>query len=283
METFIDNLIDLLSGGEALFALLRSTLIIVVAVTMHWFATRAIKSLRSHISAKWADGEQVRRAETLGRVLRYLIAVVISLIASMLILNQFGISIAPILGAAGIVGLAVGFGAQSLVRDYFNGICLLLEDQITKGDVVTIVDKTGLVEDVTLRYVRLRDYEGSVHYVPNGLVTTVTNMSRGFAYAVVDVGVAYREDVDHVMQIIVDEGRRLREDPVFGADLLEAFELAGVESLGSSSVVIRGRFRVQPLRQWAVRREFLRRLKIRFDIDKIEIPFPHLTVLRGRS
>ena len=150
METFIDNLIDLLSGGEALFALLRSTLIIVVAVTMHWFATRAIKSLRSHISAKWADREQVRRAETLGRVLRYLIAVVISLIASMLILNQFGISIAPILGAAGIVGLAVGFGAQSLVRDYFNGICLLLEDQITKGDVVTIVDKTGLVEDVTL-------------------------------------------------------------------------------------------------------------------------------------
>ena len=179
MEPFIDNGIDLLSGGEALFALLRATLIVAVAMTLYWSANRAINSLKSHISAKWTDGEQVRRADTLGRVFRYMVSVAISLIASMLILNQFGISIAPILGAAGIVGIAVGFGAQSLVRDYFNGICLLLENQITKGDVVTIVDKTGLVEDVTLRYVRLRDYEGSVHYVPNGLVTTVTNMNIG--------------------------------------------------------------------------------------------------------
>jgi len=283
MQALIDNGLGFLSGDAALISTLRLVAIVVVGMLVYWFANRAIVALRARITAKLSDAEQIRRAETLGRVLRYVISVAIVLIVTLLILNQFGISIAPILGAAGVVGIAIGFGAQSLVRDYFNGIFLLLENQIAKGDVVTIVDKTGVVEDVTLRYVQLRDYEGSVHYIPNGLITTVTNMSRGFAYAVVDIGVAYRENVDQVMQVIEDEGSKLRDDPVFGERVIEPFELAGVDSLGDSAVVIRGRFRVQPLQQWSVRREFLRRVKLRFDADGIEIPFPHLTIYQGQA
>jgi len=283
MQALIDNGLGFLSGDAALISTLRVFAIVVVGMLVYWFANRAVVALRARITAKLSDAEQIRRAETLGRVLRYVISVAIVLIVILLILNQFGISIAPILGAAGVVGIAIGFGAQSLVRDYFNGIFLLLENQIAKGDVVTIVDKTGVVEDVTLRYVQLRDYEGSVHYIPNGLITTVTNMSRGFAYAVVDIGVAYRENVDQVMQVIEDEGRKLRDDPVFGERVLEPLELAGVDSLGDSAVVIRGRFRVQPLQQWSVRREFLRRVKLRFDADGIEIPFPHLTIYQGQA
>ena len=283
MQALIDNGLGFLSGDAALISTLRVFAIVVVGMLVYWFANRAVVALRARITAKLSDAEQIRRAETLGRVLRYVISVAIVLIVILLILNQFGISIAPILGAAGVVGIAIGFGAQSLVRDYFNGIFLLLENQIAKGDVVTIVDKTGVVEDVTLRYVQLRDYEGSVHYIPNGLITTVTNMSRGFAYAVVDIGVAYRENVDQVMQVIEDEGRKLRDDPVFGERVIEPFELAGVDSLGDSAVVIRGRFRVQPLQQWSVRREFLRRVKLRFDADGIEIPFPHLTIYQGQA
>ena len=283
MQALIDNGLGFLSGDAALISTLRLVAIVVVGMLVYWFANRAVVALRARITAKLSDAEQIRRAETLGRVLRYVISVAIVLIVTLLILNQFGISIAPILGAAGVVGIAIGFGAQSLVRDYFNGIFLLLENQIAKGDVVTIVDKTGVVEDVTLRYVQLRDYEGSVHYIPNGLITTVTNMSRGFAYAVVDIGVAYRENVDRVMQVIEDEGSKLRDDPVFGERVIEPFELAGVDSLGDSAVVIRGRFRVQPLQQWSVRREFLRRVKLRFDADGIEIPFPHLTIYQGQA
>ena len=283
MQALIDNGLGFLSGHAALISTLRVVAIVVVGMLVYWFANRAVVALRARITTKLTDAEQIRRAETLGRVLRYVISVAIVLIATLLILNQFGISIAPILGAAGVVGIAIGFGAQSLVRDYFNGIFLLLENQIAKGDVVTIVEKTGVVEDVTLRYVQLRDYEGSVHYIPNGLITTVTNMSRGFAYAVVDIGIAYRENVDQVMRVIEDEGQKLRDDPNFSGRVLEPLELAGVDSLGDSAVVIRARLRVQPLQQWAIRREFLRRVKLRFDADGIEIPFPHLTIYQGQA
>lgn len=283
MLALIENGLGVLSGETAFLSALRVLAIVLVSALAYWLVNRTIISLRTRITEKFTDSEQVRRAETLGRVLRYALSIAIVLIATLLILNQFGISIAPILGAAGVAGIAIGFGAQTLVRDYFNGICLLLENQITKGDVVTIADKTGAVEDITLRYVQLRDYGGSVHYIPNGLISSVTNMSRGFAYAVIDVGVAYRENIDHVMDVIENEGRQLHEDPVLGDSILEPFELAGVEHLGDSAVVIRGRFRVQPLRQWTIRREFLRRLKTRFDAEGIEIPFPHLTIFRGGS
>lgn len=269
-------------GGTALVAL-RVSLIAIAAWLVALFVNRAIRTLRIRIAERLGDREQVKRAETIGRVLRYLVSVVITLIAGVLVLTELGVSVAPILGAAGVVGLAIGFGAQSLVKDYFTGFFILLENQLTNGDVVEIGGKSGLVEDVTLRYVRLRDYEGHVHYVPNSLITTVTNMSRGYAQAVVDVGIAYREDVDEAFAVMREVGREMREDPAFAQRIAADLEIAGVERWDDSAVVLRSRFKVAPLEQWGVRREFLRRLKKAFDARGIEIPYPHLTVYAGAA
>jgi small conductance mechanosensitive channel len=269
-------------GGTALVAL-RVALIAIAAWLAAVFVNRAIRALRIRIAERLGEREQVKRAETLGRVLRYLVSVVITLIAGVLVLTELGVSVAPILGAAGVVGLAIGFGAQSLVKDYFTGFFLLLENQLTNGDVVEVGGKSGLVEDVTLRYVRLRDYGGNVHYVPNNLITTVTNMSRGYAQAVIDVGIAYREDVDEAFAVMREVGREMREDPLFAPRITADLEIAGVESWGDSAVVLRCRFKVAPLEQWGVRREFLRRLKRAFDARGIEIPYPHLTVYAGAA
>lgn len=260
---------------------------IVLIVAMAWlalaFSHKLIRTFRLYISKNLTDDEEVKRAATLGRVFRYIASVVISLITITLILSELGISIAPILGAAGVMGVAVGFGAQSLVKDYFTGFFLLLENQMRLGDVVEAGGKAGVVEEITLRFVRMRDYDGNVHYVPNGTITTVTNKTRGFAYAVVDVGVAYRENVDQALEIMRQAGAELRADSAFANKILEDIEIVGVEAWADSAVVLRCRFKVAPIEQWGVRREYLRRLKHAFDVAGIEIPFPHLTLYPGQN
>lgn len=275
------GLLDPATWGAGTVTGIRVALIVVAAWILVAVLQRLIRLFRKKLQARMDNPEAVKRAATLGRVFRYLVAVVVSLIAGMLVLGELGVSVAPILGAAGVVGLAVGFGAQSLVKDYFAGFFILLEDQVRHGDVVEIAGKSGFVEEITLRYVRLRDYEGNVHYVANGLITTVTNMSRGFAQSVIDVGIAYREDVDEAFGVMRDVARELRADPAFGHRILDDLEIAGVDRWADSAVVLRCRFKVAPLEQWAVRREFLRRLKRAFDERGIEIPFPHLTIYPG--
>jgi len=270
------------TGGAAMTGL-RVLLIVIGSWIVIAVLQRGIRAFRIRIATRFDDREAVQRAETLGRVFRYLAAVVVSLIGGMLILGELGVSVAPILGAAGVVGLAVGFGAQSLVKDYFTGFFLLLENQIRQGDVVALGEHSGLVEEVTLRFVRLRDYDGNVHFVPNGEVKTVINMSRTFAQAVIDVGVAYRENTDHVVALMRDVGQHMRADAAWAPHLLDDLEIAGVERWADSAVVLRCRFRCAPLQQWSVRREYLRRLKHAFDAQGIEIPFPHVTVYAGQD
>jgi small conductance mechanosensitive channel len=284
IKTFLRDASDLWAGlGGAATTGLRIVVILVAAWILIGVLQRAIRAFRIRIASRLDDREAVKRAETLGRVFRYIVAVVVSLIAGMLVLGELGISVAPILGAAGVVGLAVGFGAQSLVKDYFTGFFILLENQIREGDVVKLGDHAGLVEVVTLRYVQLRDYDGNVHFVPNGQITTVVNLSRGFAQAVMDIGVAYRENTDAVMEVMRETGRAMREDPAFAPRILDDLEIAGVERWDDSAVVIRCRFKCVALEQWGVRREYLRRLKHAFDAKGIEIPFPHLTVYAGQD
>jgi small conductance mechanosensitive channel len=283
-----DNFIDIasrwwISLGGAAASLTRIVVIILLAWLLIRVLQRAVKTMRERIASRMDDREAAKRAQTLGRVFRYLVAVVVSLIAGMLVLGELGVSVAPILGAAGVVGLAVGFGAQSLVKDYFTGFFLLLENQIRQGDVIKIGDHAGSVEEVTLRYVQLRDYDGNVHYVPNSTITTVINMSRGFSNAVMDIGVAYRENIDDVMEVMRDVAVQMREQPEFMGKIMADLEIAGVESWGDSAVVIRCRFRTLPLEQWGVKREYLRRLKAAFDAKGIEIPYPHLTVYAGQD
>ena len=265
---------------------LMSGLRILIIVALAWvaikFAHRLIRTFRNYLSRSVQDAEELKRITTLGNVFRYIASVLISLIAGTLMLGAIGISIAPILGAAGVVGVAIGFGAQSLVKDYFTGFFLLLENQLRQGDVIEAGGHGGVVEEITLRYVRMRDYDGNVHYVPNGTITTVTNKTRGFAYAVIDVGIAYRENIDVAFEIMRRVGAELRADPDMAPKILEDLEIAGVNDLANSAVVLRCRFKTAPIEQWGIRREYLRRIKIAFDAAGIEIPFPHVTVYPGQ-
>ncbi|MDX9951321.1 MAG: mechanosensitive ion channel family protein [Methylophilaceae bacterium] len=276
-----------LSDPQTLWLLIKTSLrillIMVIAAILIKISSKLIIKLKQHLKER-ADGdaEELKRIDTLGRVFRYIASILIVVIAIVEVLHQLGISIAPILAAAGVVGVAVGFGAQSLIKDYFNGFFLLLENQIRQGDVVEAGGKGGFVEEVTLRHIKMRDYDGNVHYVPNGIITTVTNMSRGFAHSVIDIGVAYRENVDEVMQIMREVGEDMRTDEEFQFKILDNLEMAGIDKLGDSAVTIRCRFKVKALEQWTVRREFFKRIKEQFDKRGIEIPYPHLTVYPGQ-
>lgn len=283
-DAFIDIATRWWTGlGGAAASLTRIVLIVLVAWLLVAVLQRVVGTLRERIASRLDDREAAKRAQTLDRVFRYLIVVVVSLVAGMLVLGEVGVSVAPILGAAGVVGLAVGFGAQSLVKDYFTGFFLLLENQIRQGDVVKIGDHAGMVEVVTLRYVQLRDYDGNVHYVPNGTINTVINMTRDFSNAVMDIRVAFREDVERVMAVMRDVASQLRADPAFAPRILADMEIAGVDSWAESALIIRCRFRTLPLEQWGIKREYLRRLKAAFDAEGIQIPVPHLMVYPGQG
>lgn len=281
MQEFIKS-IDAQSWATLTQASLRIVAILAAAWVIHHVIGRVIGTARDQIVARVDDAEQTRRIATLVRVVRYVASVAIVLMTGMAVLNTLGISIAPFLAAAGVAGIAVGFGAQSLVKDYFTGIVMLVEDQVRVGDVAEVGGKSGVVEAITLRYIRLRDYEGSVHYVPNGTISTVTNRSRGFAFAVVDIGIAYRESVDEAVTQMQEVAKAMRAESEFSAAILEDLDVAGVNEWADSAVVIRARLKTVPLEQWRVRRAYLKRLKDAFDREGIEIPFPHLTVYAGQ-
>ena len=276
-----------LSDPSRLSAINQSAIHVLIILIAAWLlklaANKGIRTFRIYIASRRASEEEKKRLETLGRVFRYVANVVITIVAGMLVLTELGISIAPILAAAGVLGLAVGFGAQSLVKDYFSGLFLLLEDQIRHGDVVEVAGKAGLVEEVTLRYVRLRGYDGNVHFVPNGQISSVTNMTREHSFAVIDVGVAYREDVEEIFTVIREVAAQIRADALFRDLILEDVDLAGVDNWADSAVMIKLRIKVLPIQQWTVKREFLRRLKQAFDARGIEIPYPHLTIYAGQA
>jgi small-conductance mechanosensitive channel len=261
----------------------RIAVILLVAWIAQRFVGRLVRTLHRALERRADDGQDLRRAGTLGRSVRYALNVVVVLVAVMLVLDELGISVAPILATAGVAGIAIGFGAQSLIKDYFNGFFILVEDQIREGDVVEIVGKGGLVEEVTLRFVRLRDLEGHVHYIPNGEIKVVTNRTREFATPVVDVGIAYRDDPEQALGAMREVAKAMRADPQWKALIVEDLEVIGVEKLGDSSIVLRVRLKVVPaIQQWNVRREYLKRVKQAFDARGIEIPFPQLTLSREK-
>lgn len=272
-------------GPEARTQMLQSAVVIVLVVVIGvglWeFASGAIQRT---LTGTYPDGtprQPSGRAKTLLPLLRRVISIALFAFVGLIILSEIGVDTAPLLAGAGVVGLAIGFGSQALVRDIITGLFILIEDTISVGDVVTAGGHSGVVEDISIRTLRLRDLEGSVHTVPFGAVTSVINMTKEFSYAVLDVGVAYREDTDHVSAIIREVGAELQQDPVHGPKFLEPLEVLGVERLADSAVVVRARIKTQPLQQWGIKREMNRRLKKRFDAEGIEIPFPHQTLYFG--
>ena len=250
-----------------------------MAWALQFVAGRLIRLFRGYMARRTSVADELRRIDTVANAFRYFASVVVVLVAGMLMLNELGISIAPILATAGVAGIAIAFGAQSLIKDYFTGFFLLLEDQIRVGDVVEVSGKGGLVEEMTLRYVRLRDLEGHVHFVPNGEIKLVTNRTRVYATPVIDVPISYAEDAERVMQVMRDSAAALRADPQWSARIVADLEPIQMERWADSSVVLRSRFKVvPPIEQWNVRREYLKRLKQAFDERGIEIPYPQLTL-----
>jgi small conductance mechanosensitive channel len=263
------------SGIRVFFLLIMTSVALKVA---NWLSTRIFGA----IGNGRFDDEMQKRADTLVSVVRYILDVSIIIVMTIMILGEFGVKIGPILAAAGIVGLAVGFGSQQLVQDVISGFFILLEDQIRVGDVVEIAGVNGLVEKVNLRMTVLRDLSGNVHFVRNGQIGTVTNMTKEYSRYVFDIGVAYREDVDAVMQVLEEIDQGLRQDPNFKDDIIAPLEIMGLDQFADSAVIIKARTTTKPMQQWRVAREFNRRLKRRFDELGIEIPFPHVTIYPGQ-
>jgi moderate conductance mechanosensitive channel len=220
-------------------------------------------------------GTAHKRAATLTGILRTIALTAVWAIVIIESLQFVGLDIAPILAGAGILGLAVGFGAQNLVRDLISGFFIILEDQIRLGDVAVINGTGGLVETITFRTISLRDFSGVVHIFPNGGINSLSNMTKEWSAFVLDVGVSYQEDIDRVIAVMKAVGEELRQDRQFGPVMIEPIEVVGLESFADSAVTVRARIKTLPLEQWNIGREYRRRLKKSFDAQRIEIAFPH--------
>ncbi len=242
---------------------------------------RAVAVMRRH--AEVPNIELEKRAATLSSIFRKTVAVLIWIAAAVMCLREAGFDIGPILAGAGVAGLAVGFGAQNLVRDVISGLFLLVENQIRVNDVVVINGTGGLVEEINLRTTVLRSLDGTVHIFPNGAITTLSNKTREYSYYVFDVGVAYKEDTDRVVEVLREVGRELMEDPDYAPLVLEPLEVLGLDKFADSAVIIKARIKTLPIQQWKVGREMNRRIKKRFDELGIEIPFPHMSLYFGEA
>ena len=272
-----------LNFGIELAQLRKGIVQVALIWLLAWLIWQLVRLVARRIVAAASDGDdstftvQEKRAATVAQLLRSVGRVVVLVMAVLLTLNQF-INITALLAGAGVLGLAISFGAQSLVKDVIAGFFILMENQFTVGDVIEVAGKSGTVERMTLRMVMLRDLEGAVHIVPNGQIVTVTNKTRGWARAVLDIGIGYDSDVDEALAILRDEARIFAAEAAWAPLLDGAPEVLGVEKLGENAVTIRVLLRSQPGMQWDVGREFRRRAKVRLDREGIEIPIPQRTV-----
>ena len=260
--------------------------VILLAVVAAWLLHRLVDRIarraeRGVLPERVENAVQARRkqrAATMAGVLKSIITFIVVAIGGTMVLSELGINIAPIIASAGILGIALGFGAQSLVKDFLAGIFIFIEDQHGVGDVVDVGDANGTVEAVTLRMTRLRDVNGTVWYVPNGEILRVGNKSQNWSRAVVDVSVGYREDLARVQRVLREVAHDLWEDDDFNHVIIEEPEVTGVETLTPDAITIRVMVKTAPLEQWAVARALRQRIKARFDHEGIEIPFAQRVV-----
>ncbi|HXU89124.1 MAG TPA: mechanosensitive ion channel family protein, partial [Methylomirabilota bacterium] len=273
-------------------AIAQSGFRILLALVAGYIAVRFLRAamrrledvlIRAGEKTELAPGATRKRVTTLTGLLLTLTLVAVWAIVVVICLDQVGLDVTPILAGAGIVGLAVGFGAQNLVRDVISGFFLVLENQVRIGDVAVVNGTGGLVEAITFRTIVLRDLAGVVHVIPNGAITTLANMTKGWSGYVLDVGVAYKEETDRVVDVMREVGDDLRKDPRLGPSILEPIEIFGVDDFKDSEVTIKARLKTAPMRQWDVGREYRRRLKKAFDARGIEIPFPHRSLYMGTA
>lgn len=273
-QSTVDNVVAwLLDKG------VRIALIVVGTFVLRWILVNLItRFTKGVVLSEEEDLGRKKRLETLLRIFIVATTLGVWITAGLLILDQLGIAIGPFLAAAGIAGVAVGFGGQYIIRDLITGVFIILENQYRIGDVVTIDDITGTVEDITLRTTMLRDLDGVAHHIPHGTIQRVANHSKQFARINLDIGVSYSSDLDKVIEVINRVGRELAEDPEWSQDILEPPQFKRVHEFDESAILMKVLGTVKPLRQWDVAGEFRRRLKRAFDEEGIEIPFPQLVV-----
>ncbi len=271
------------TGREILGSLISIAVVVAIAVVVWEFTSSAIARYLSSHDVNGDSVERSARIRTLLPLLRNAFLVFLIAVVGLTVMAELGVNIGPLLAGAGIIGLAIGFGSQALVRDIITGLFILIEDTMSVGEVVNVGSHTGLVEAMSIRAVRLRDLSGSVHTVPWSEVTSVINLTKDFSFYVMNIGVAYREDVDAVIAAVKQIGAELQSDPAYGTHILEPIEVMGVDSFGDNAVVIKARIKTYPIKQWFVGREFNRRMKRRFDELGIEIPFPHRTIYFGED
>ncbi len=258
---------------------------VVAIVIIFFISTRLIRVVVNrfqkyliNINERKGDAESKKRIVTLSELLRTTLNVIVYVFFTLAFLDQFNVKIAPLLAGVGFAGLAVGFGAQELVRDLISGFFMILEDQIRVGDVVTINGTSGGVEEIEIRTVTLRDFTGTVHVFQNGKINSLSNMTKGWSAVAFDIGVAYKEDPDEVMAVMDEVGAQLQQEEVHGPNILGPIEISGLDRFGESEIVIKARLRTKPGTQWAIGREYRKRLKLAFDDKGIEIPYPHRTI-----
>jgi moderate conductance mechanosensitive channel len=271
-------------------SLIRVLAILFAALIVTKITSRFVRALRAHIVETMkrhrADEPTLdleKRAATVGGIIRKTTSVIVWAIAAVMVLREGGFDIAPLLAGAGVVGLAVGFGAQNLVRDVVTGLFILMENQISVADIAVINGTSGVVEQINLRTTVLRGLDGTVHVFPNGAITSLSNMTRGYSYYVFDVGVAYKEDTDHVVQLLKEVSEEMRGEEDFQPFILEPLDVLGVDQFADSAVVVKVRLKTVPGKQWQIGREMNRRIKMRFDKEGIEIPFPHVSLYFGEA
>lgn len=270
---------SLFGDGELGGNLVRTGIAVVAAIIVYWIAARVGRKGIDRIAAR--GPETAERAGTLWIMIRRVILVVVVVTTALAVFAVWEISLTPFLAVGTVVGAAIGFGAQDVVKDILAGMFILIEDQFRVGDVVTIAGTSGSVEDIQFRVTKLRDLEGNAHFVPNGQITVASNYTSLYAQPVIDMGVAYATDVDHALEVMREELQALARDPEWADRIRDEVEILGVQSLDDSAVVLRGRMTTVADERWSVRREALRRLKKRFDAEGITIPFPQLTIHKG--
>lgn len=265
---------------------------ILIVLCLTWLGIILLKKILSRLEHRLLKqskltgeppSESEKRVETIIRLIRQAILIALWVTTILIILKEIGVDVGPILASAGIVGIAVGFGAQNLVRDFIAGFFFILENQVRVGDVAIVNNTGGLVEKVNFRTIVLRDLAGVVHVFPNGTVTTLSNLTNDWSAYIFDIGVAYKENTDKVIEVMNRIGSEMKQDELIGSFMLEKPEIFGVDKFDNSAVVIKGRIKTKPIRQWQVGREYLRRIKLAFDNAGIEIPFPHQTLYFGEA
>jgi moderate conductance mechanosensitive channel len=286
IEKFVPKLLDL--GVDVTKGSLRILLIVMaayIAMRLLRLALGRVEAIlvRAGVRSETVPGAAMMRVRTLINVLWTIAVVLIWFIAVLTTLEQVGVNIGPILASAGVVGLAVGFGAQNLVKDLVSGFFLILENQVRVGDIAVINGTAGLVEEITFRTIVLRDQSAVVHVFPNGSINTLANMTKDWSAYLLDIAVAYKEDTDRVMEVMQKVADDMRTEPKYASAISEPIEIFGVDAFGDSAVTIKARLKTLPLQQFTVGREYRRRLKKAFDAEEIEIPFPHRTLTMAQS